>query len=328
MNIGLIGYLGWGNYGDELFKDVYINISSDSDIKMSNINKMIKDPYFEDEDIKIYDAFIIVGGDILNPGYISNLYWSEKIFNLNKPILIYNLGYPNWIKENDDILNKYKFFLNNENVKRIHCRDSECKEFIIKKISNEKEILTTTDITVSLFEEEPKSENIICFNFRCPYTFEYDYSKVLELSHDLKSSYKIKILVAGVGKIGDDDKLEATKLKKLLDDNNIENELIIPEKIDEISDFLKKCSIIITNKFHVFVVGSVLGKKTISTSGNNKFVNFAKFFNISNHLIPISIIDKKIENLESNFNRQILKEECQKITKMIKEDISYLKNII
>jgi len=324
MKIGLIGYLGFGNYGDELFIETIKNRIDNNEISCERVNTSIESPFFNEERLKIFDAFIIVGGDILNPSIISDLYWNKLYLNAKKPIYIYNLGYPNWISKSDTTCEYYKKFFEDSIIKRIHTRDNETSKFIKENISDKIEIITTPDTTISNFINFKKinnDEKILCVNLRNPYSFEYQYSNLIYLIDKLKSKYTIKLLVAGIEKIGIDDLRECEKLSKLLEMNNIKNEIISPNSISEITEFIKKCEIIITNKFHVFVVGNCLSIKTISISGNNKFVNFAKSFNITSKLIPIENLD--IENIESDLyiDRDYLTDQSLRIKKTIKQNL-------
>ena len=73
-------------------------------------------------------------------------------------------------------------------------------------------------------------------------------------------------------------------------------------------------------------MGNCLSTNTISISGNNKFVNFAKSFNLMDKLIPIENLN--INNVRSvkNIDRILLSEESEKIKTMIKNDINLLRN--
>ena len=184
MKIGLIGYLGFGNYGDELFIQTIERIIDNSEIICERVNISIEIPFFTEERLKLFDAFIIVGGDIINPSTISDLYWNELYLITNKPIYIYNLGYPNWITKSNSVCDYYKKFFESSNVKRIHTRDEETEKFIKLNISNIVDIVTTPDTTISNFINDEKSKNdekILCLNLRNPYTFEYEYSNLINL---------------------------------------------------------------------------------------------------------------------------------------------------
>src|SRR4028118_1926988 len=94
--VGLVGYFGWGNFGDELFIETHRQyLSRHYDLEV--VHDLLTEPYFTrpiEEVVEKYDAFLIGGGDLLNPARVSNLYWRMEY--LQKPVFVMGLGVPTY----------------------------------------------------------------------------------------------------------------------------------------------------------------------------------------------------------------------------------------
>lgn len=117
MKIGISGYFGYANFGDELFLKTWQQIFKDC--KVHAIQSY--------EDISNLDAIIIGGGDLLIPNFFTSAYWNE-IF-LTKPVYVYGIGVPIEIKHNEEELSKYRNFL--QKCKYVSVRDNVSREFMI-----------------------------------------------------------------------------------------------------------------------------------------------------------------------------------------------------
>jgi hypothetical protein len=83
--IGMVGYYGYGNYGDELFLEVFGKYLSDFEFVF--LQDQLERPFFTkplDKKVETLDAILIGGGDIVIPNYWSDQYF-EDVF-LRKPV--------------------------------------------------------------------------------------------------------------------------------------------------------------------------------------------------------------------------------------------------
>jgi polysaccharide pyruvyl transferase WcaK-like protein len=129
INIGLVGYFGWGNFGDELFLEAHREFLSER-FNLEVVHDQLVQPYFTGAALKrlnTYDGFLIGGGDLINPNAISSLYWRKEY--LEKPVFIHGVGCPNLKVKKSNALSYYSEFFSSESVKYICLRDIESKTY-------------------------------------------------------------------------------------------------------------------------------------------------------------------------------------------------------
>src|SRR5690625_97050 len=108
--IALVGYFGWGNFGDELFLEVHRQQLAVS-YELFVAHDLLEAPYFSrpvSEVVDEADAILIGGGDLLNPLRVSELYWQMEY--LRKPTFVYGLGVPNQPFRREHVLAVYQDF--------------------------------------------------------------------------------------------------------------------------------------------------------------------------------------------------------------------------
>jgi polysaccharide pyruvyl transferase WcaK-like protein len=123
--IGLVGYFGWGNYGDELFLRVW-NKELARVGRPEVVHQLTRAPYFTDPPKRVakrYDAFVIGGGDLVVPWNFSRLYWRPEW--LTKPVYVAGVGVPTWGEPKDSVIQDLRRFLQHPNVRYISARDPE-----------------------------------------------------------------------------------------------------------------------------------------------------------------------------------------------------------
>ena len=110
LRVGLVGYYGWGNYGDEFFKDVLETELKDCRFRVLHDlgpkGELILDNL--KANIAEVDVIMIGGGDLVIPLPLSMLYWRPEF--LAKPVVIYGVGVPKW-----------------GGYKRCRCRDEDAR---------------------------------------------------------------------------------------------------------------------------------------------------------------------------------------------------------
>ena len=94
--IAMVGYYNYGNYGDELFLDVFRQYLSDYEFVF--LQDILKRPFYtggrEALQAKVdqVDAVLIGGGDLVIPTYWTDQYFEEPF--LSKPIFMHGIGVP------------------------------------------------------------------------------------------------------------------------------------------------------------------------------------------------------------------------------------------
>src|SRR6478735_1416205 len=147
--IGLVGYFGYGNYGDELFIDVYRKYFHDCEICV--LQDSLKSPIYSAkayEQIETLDAIIIGGGDLLLPKYFATTYFDDAF--LKKPIYMNGVGVPLWTGEDPAVVAKIARFVQHPSVKHINARDRESARWIAEKLNPSVPIEYSVDMVFSL----------------------------------------------------------------------------------------------------------------------------------------------------------------------------------
>ncbi|MDO5617809.1 polysaccharide pyruvyl transferase family protein [Kocuria sp.] len=129
FKLGLVGFFGWGNYGDELMRSVWEN---QLPVNAQVVHDRLDKPYFSRPSVEMaaeYDAFVIGGGDLIMPRAVSTLYWNRSW--LGKPCLVSGVG----VALEDtftrpDVPKRIGRFLSDQNVLRISARDTESANWI------------------------------------------------------------------------------------------------------------------------------------------------------------------------------------------------------
>ena len=94
--VGLVGYYGWGNYGDELFERVFRE-RLDHDVRLRLVLDRTARPNAKvslSRAVSRSDAIVIGGGDLVVPWLDRNIYWSTEY--LRRPVFVSGVGAATW----------------------------------------------------------------------------------------------------------------------------------------------------------------------------------------------------------------------------------------
>ena len=133
--IGLVGFFGWGNYGDELFADVWRQ-ELGSHFNLRVLPDLQAKPYFSrplTEVMDGVDAILIGGGDLVNARQVSQLYWRRQW--LQVPVFIAGVGVPFHETPHPRVKEHLTMFFNHPNCRYINTRDIESKSWIDQEFS-------------------------------------------------------------------------------------------------------------------------------------------------------------------------------------------------
>lgn len=273
ITIGLVGFFGWGNFGDELFVRVFEEwLGKDYELKV--MNDLTKKPYFSkplEELVDEVDAIVIGGGDLIIPWAMSDLYWREEY--LKKPVFVVGVGVPTWGESNPNIIAKYKKFLTHENVKHVNVRDMESAQWIKDNISQDIAVEHTADIVFAM--KMPKKIITDKKYFGIITRDRKGNPDNLEQVHKLaeravSQGFVIKHIILGTGDVGERDFARAEDLK-------VEGkEIIYTESLDVLCQEISTCKIIASMKFHGTVVALNYGIPSIVLSATDKSRNLMR----------------------------------------------------
>lgn len=276
--IGLVGYFGWGNFGDELFTKVHEQFLGD-EYELEIVHDLLEAPYFSDaaiERLGSFDGFVIGGGDLLNPNAVSSLYWREEF--LSKPVFVHGIGCPNHKVKSSRALNYFNEFFAHENVKHICLRDIESKNYFDSVIKANVETVTYPDAVFALHiptvKRDPKKKimGIVLRGLAQGKLAGGDYDNVRKAADEAKKlGYSVRIIVGAFGPLGSGD-LDKSKNFAAPDE-----EVIYSDDLMEICKAIGECSMLLSMKFHALVVGAMYSIPVIQLSSTLKNRNLFRY---------------------------------------------------
>ena len=291
--IGLVGYFGYGNYGDELFLDVYRKYFHDCDVCV--IQDSLKHPIYSPaayEKIDTLDAIIIGGGDLVLPKYFGATYFDDAF--LRKPVYLYGVGVPLWTGEDPAVVERTAKFIQHPNVKHINARDRESAEWIEKKLKPRVPVEYSVDMVFTLdlprVTRDPKKKKFgVIMRKLTPGETRWD--NVTALCERARGfGYEIRNIVLGTGKIRDDD------LVGLKEWNYSHSTFVDPNDLDELTKEIGACDVIASTKFHGCVIATAYGIPAITMTTTDKFINLYRLIE-RRDLISHYIHDDLVERL-------------------------------
>lgn len=273
--IGLVGYFGWGNFGDELFMQAHEQFLSDK-YDLEVVHDLLEEPYFSDtalENLKSYDGFLIGGGDLVNPNAVSSLYWRKEY--LEKPVFVHGIGCPNLKVKQSRALNYFHEFFSSDSVKHICLRDIESKNYFDTAIKPKIETVTYPDAVFAMDVPVVKRDHkvkILGVVLRSHSSLVGEYEQVRKAVDEAKVlGYRIRIIVAAFGKLGEGDLAVSEQF-------SAENEEIVySNDLMELCKSLGECSLVLSMKFHALVVGSMYSVPVIQLSSTQKNRNLFRY---------------------------------------------------
>ncbi|WP_171021274.1 polysaccharide pyruvyl transferase family protein [Glutamicibacter sp. V16R2B1] len=271
--IAMVGYFGWGNFGDELFLEAHKqHLGRDYELVVAN--DLLAAPYFSKPVAKLvedFDGVLIGGGDLLNPLRVSDLYWD--VAWLNKPTFIYGLGVPRASFRRENVIAQYKKFVQHENCKLIVARDVESYEWIRENLEPGDKLKWYPDPVCALDRPAatPPKEKTLGVVMREHRSLDQDMSHVRKLIDEAKAmDYKIKHLVLATKSLGEGDLKRAQIIAK--DDEQI----VHSESLSELCAAISSVSALATIKFHGLVVATMYGVPSVAMSVTPKNRNFLR----------------------------------------------------
>ncbi|MCL2465652.1 MAG: polysaccharide pyruvyl transferase family protein [Micrococcales bacterium] len=271
--VGLVGFFGWGNFGDELFLQAW-NDQIGRTYECGLVHDMLEQPYFSRPTREVaqeYDAFLIGGGDLITPNKISPLYWNSSW--LTKPVCIASVGVPTWIKSrSSDVINRMSQFFRHENVRLIWARDAESADWIVENLHPRSCVRVHPDMVFSM-DLPPRwhyARPTVGVAVRHRRGHRDDFSAVERACGQLvNAGYDIVKIVLATGEVGDRDEAVASSL-------SISGEILRSESLPELVSKIGGMSAIISMKFHGTVVATAYGVPAVALGGTSKSKNLLR----------------------------------------------------
>lgn len=271
--IALVGYFGWGNFGDELFIKAHQQyLGKTHDLFVAN--DLLEEPYFSrpvSEIVDESDAVLIGGGDLMNPARVSSLYWDMSW--LEKPVFIYGIGVPKQTMKREKVLKHYREFMAHENCKLVVARDVESYNWIKENLNPGDKLTWYPDSVCAMARPEPykAQDKLLGVVMREHRSLSQDMGPLREMIDEAKRlGYKVRHLVLANGVLGQAD----LKRAQLIAESD--EEVVHSEDLDELCRQIGACSLLATIKFHGMVVATMYGVPSIAMSVTPKNRNFLR----------------------------------------------------
>lgn len=261
MKIGLVGYFGYGNYGDELFLRIWRDTFGFGNTQI----------ILPGDDISDIDKIIIGGGDLVPPNFLNNNYFRDELFQ--KDVYIYGVGVPLQIKnEIPTVKEQYKKLFSK--AKYISVRDSASLEWFNKNEMYEgtkqvEDLAWVFDSNVKM----PRNNHIVGITYRpCGITTDEMMEKCWYLKDMGWKHFLLIPLQDGYVNTRD---LSVLLKERLLTMSPYVN--IIPySDIDHKYRYINSVGLYITTAFHGMVTALAGDTPVIPLLGDNKFVQLGK----------------------------------------------------
>lgn len=271
--LGVVGYYHYGNYGDELFLDVFSKYLPDFEFIF--FQDSLSRPYFRtplEDKVAAVDAILIGGGDLVIPNYWTDQYFEPQF--LAKPIYMHGIGVPTWGGEDAKIVARLKDFFAQPSVRHIHVRDDQTKSWIAGKLAPSVDIDVTPDIVCALDLpacDRPKGAPVFGLISRKQSPGSIQWQNIQALCMRARSyGYRLRHIVLATGAIGKEDREALTECPL----NDIE--IVATESISELTQAIGECTTVASMKFHGCVVATMYGIPAITLITTDKFRNFYK----------------------------------------------------
>lgn len=266
--VGIAGFYGHGNYGDELFLEVFEqHLGPHVDLKV--LADLPDAPYYSRpvrDLVAEVDAIVIGGGDILQPSNQDPRYFNHEF--LAKPVFVAGVGVPRYAaadapQEKAEIVERHRAFLSHPNVRRIGVRDDSAARWVREKLDPPLEVLVAPDIVCSLDLPEatkPAGAPVlgVVTRFRPKLAAPDDYTQLERLAqHALDQGWRVRHIILGTGDVGRRD------LENAEDFHLPGKEVVHSEDLDDLSRAIGGCTALASMKFHGTVVATMYGVPSI-----------------------------------------------------------------
>jgi polysaccharide pyruvyl transferase WcaK-like protein len=272
--VGLVGFYGPGNYGDELFLDTFrehLGAAMDPGVVFDSPTR----PYFTRpvrDVVREHDAIVIGGGDLLVPWGLGDRYWLTVY--LRRPVHVIGVGVPTWRPAKPSVVAALGRFLGHRNVRSITARDEESAAWIRDHLRPRVPVETAADLVFGLTlppVERPSDPPILGITVRWR-EGDDDYRAVRALAdRGRELGYRLRSIVLSTGAVRERDQQALDEL-----DLPADVERVASDDLAVLTRAIGECSMLASHKFHGTVIATSYGIPAISMSTTDKNRNLLR----------------------------------------------------
>lgn len=273
--VGLVGFFGWGNYGDELLLQFWRRVLTPY-FEIAPVNDLLAPPYLSaaaDDVAQRHDAFVIGGGDLVIPNAVSKLYWKREW--LARKVYICGVGVALWRhKQVAEVIDEMAAFFQHPNVQYISARDEQSAAWIRERLQPRVPVVVHPDLAFGLPLPSPReptadARRTLGISVRQgPYSRDNDFSALARLVERARAqNYAIQVLELGSGRQRRRDQRAIRQMPFTPDS------VVSSSNVNEISAAIGALDSFATMKFHGLVIALMYGVPALGLVPNTKNVN-------------------------------------------------------
>lgn len=268
LSAGLIGFFGWGNFGDELFVSQWQETLG---ARARPVNDLLGKPYFSrpvESVLAEFDALVIGGGDLVRTESISQLYWNRAW--KSKPLVVSGIGVAAESgRTRADIAGRLRAFLLEARVLSFSVRDNESRKWIEEHVSPDFPVDVVPDLGFASLggawaHEGPSGVPVVglVFNKNISESDQQVRRMLLDLEQGGEIRLRHLVLATGEQRGQEETALENAGVPKAA----VEGFDSLPEMIAAVAE----CDFLVSAKFHGLVASLANGRPCWSLKATSK----------------------------------------------------------
>ncbi|MFP5342913.1 MAG: polysaccharide pyruvyl transferase family protein [Candidatus Limnocylindria bacterium] len=269
--VGIVGFYGPGNYGDELFLDVFRQHLGDARLSVLTQSPTSPMPPAPRAAVRAQDAIVIGGGDLVVPWHANLRDWSPDY--LRRPVHIVGVGVPTWRDARPPAVRALRRFFRHGSVRSIVARDAESGAWIREHLEPRVPVETAADLVFALRLPEvarPAGRPILGIVVRWR-NDQDDFATVRAMAERGRSlGYRLRSIVLARGDVRRQDEAALARLGLPVD------ETVASDDLGVMSRAIGECTMLASHKFHGTVVATAYGVPAISMSTTDKNRNLLR----------------------------------------------------
>lgn len=267
--VGVAGFYGWGNYGDELFWQVFHRQLGGAMELRNLLGPDASDRQSLRRTVRDTDVVLVGAGDLAIPWRRSR-YWDAAL--LQRPVYVAGIGVPLWRSPTERGVTALRQFFRHPAVQLVAARDRRSVDWIAEQLRPRVPIGLSPDLAWAADlppVEPPTGPPIFGVAVRWRSDGIDDLSQVrLLCERAAASGYRVRRIVLATRGVRASD-VEATA-RLGLDDT----ELVSTDDLDAISRAIGECRVFASMKFHGVIVAAMYGVTPISIKSSTKTSSF------------------------------------------------------